>query len=110
MANELPTFQFEDVPLEEARQLGRGSRMDSRLYQELRTRVQSLSDRAVRLTITEDMRPTTMKNWVRSVAAELGILLTMRRVPGGLIFWRSTDEDVQQAKEIGARLQTAQRR
>jgi hypothetical protein len=52
----------------------------------------------------------TMKNRILRVAAELGISATVRRVSGGMLFWRSTDEDVQQAKEVGARLQTAQRR
>jgi hypothetical protein len=27
-------------------------------------------------------------------------------VPGGLHLWRLTDEDIQQAQEVGARLQT----
>jgi hypothetical protein len=44
------------------------------------------------------------------VAAELGIVVTIRKVSGGLLFWRSTDEDVQQAKEVSGRLQSAQRR
>jgi hypothetical protein len=37
-----PPIQFEDVPLEEARRMGRGSRMDPQLYQALRTRIQAL--------------------------------------------------------------------
>jgi hypothetical protein len=45
-----------------------------------------------------------MKNRLR-VAATLGMAITIRKVPGGLLFWRSTDEDLQQAKEVGARLQ-----
>jgi hypothetical protein len=32
--------------------------------------------------------------------------VTIRRGPGGVIFWRSREEDLQQAKEVGARLQT----
>jgi hypothetical protein len=36
--------------------------------------------------------------------------VTIRRVPGGVIFWRSRVEDLQQAQEVGARLQTAQQR
>jgi hypothetical protein len=84
--------------------------MDPALYRELRTRMQSMSDTAVRLTIPDGMSLTTMKYRIRSVAAELGIPVTIRRVPGGLLFWRSTDEDIQVAREVGARLQTAQRR
>lgn len=107
MAEQPPSFQFEDVPLDEARRLGRGPRMDPELYQELRTRIQSLSDQAVRMITPDGTRPATMKNWVRSVAAALGIPVTMRRVPGGLVFWRSTGEDIELAREVGSRLQTA---
>jgi len=49
-----------------------------------------------------------MKNRILRVAAEMGIPVTIRRVPGGLLFWRSTDEDLQQAAEVAARLQGAQ--
>jgi hypothetical protein len=50
-----------------------------------------------------------MKYRVLRVAAELSIPVTIRRVPGGLVFWRSTDEDLHQATEIAWRLQTPQR-
>jgi hypothetical protein len=50
-----------------------------------------------------------MKNRILRVAAELGVPVTGRKVPGGLIFWRSTEEDTQQAPEIVSRLQTARR-
>mgnify|MGYP003288440205 CR=1 FL=1 len=109
MAEQPPPIQFEDVPLKEARRMGRGPRIDPQLYQELRTRIQALSDQAVRLTIPDGTSPATMKNRIQRVAAELGIPVTIRRVPGGLLFWRSTDEDLQQAQEVGARLQSAQR-
>jgi hypothetical protein len=110
MAEPLPSIQFEDVPLEEAHRMGRGPRMDPQLYQELRTRIQALSDQAVRLMIPDGTSHATMKNRIRSVAAELGIAVTIRRVPGGLLFWRSTDEDIELAKEVGTRLQTARQR
>jgi hypothetical protein len=109
MAEPLPPIQFEDVPLEEARRMGRGPRMHPQLYQELRTRMQSLSDQAVRMMIPDGTSRATMKNRIRSVAAALGVPVTIRRVSGGLLFWRSTDEDVELAKEVGVRLQTAQR-
>jgi hypothetical protein len=89
--------------------MGRGPRIDSELYHELRTRIQSLADQAVRM-ITDGTGHNTMKNRILRVAAELGIPVTIRRVLGGLLFWRSTDEDIQLAKEVGARLQTMQRR
>jgi hypothetical protein len=110
MAEPPPPIQFEDVPLDEARRMSRGPRMDPQLYQELWMRIQSLSGQAVRMTIPDGTSQNTMKNRILRVAAELGIPVTIRRVPGGVIFWRSSDEDIQQAKEVGARLQTAQRR
>ena len=36
--------------------------------------------------------------------------LTIRLVPCGVIFWRSSKEDLQQPKDVGASLLTAQRR
>jgi hypothetical protein len=62
MAEHPPPIQFEDVPLEEARRMGRGPRMDPEFYQELRARMQSLSDQAVRMTIPDRSVITTMKN------------------------------------------------
>jgi hypothetical protein len=107
---ELPTsIQFEDIPIEEARRMGRGPRMDPQLYQELKKRILGLSLQAVQMTIPEDTSPTMMKNRILRVAAELHIPVTIRKVSGGLLFWRSTDEDVQQAKEVADRLQSAQR-
>ena len=62
------------------------------------------------MTITDGLSPTTMKTRIQRVARELNIPVTTRRVPGGVIFWRSSDEDIQQAQENASRLQTAQRR
>jgi hypothetical protein len=107
MAEPPPPIQFEDVPLDEARRMGRGPRMDPQLYQQLRTRIHSLSDQAVRITIPDGTRQTTtMKSRIQRVAAEFGIRVTVRRVPGGVIFWRSSEEDLQQAQETASRLQT----
>jgi hypothetical protein len=110
MAEQPPSFQFEDIPLDEARMMGRGPRMDPELYNALKQKIQSLDNTAARMPLPEGTSPTTMKNRILRVATELNIPVTIRRVPSGLLFWRSTDEDIQQAKEVGARLQTAQRR
>jgi hypothetical protein len=107
MADHSPPIQFEDVSLDEARRMGRGPRMDAQLYYELKTRIPALSSHAVHMTIPEGTSPNTMKNRIARMATELGIPVTIRKVPGGLLFWRSTDEDVQLAKEVAGRLQTA---
>jgi hypothetical protein len=104
MAEQQSPIQFEDIPLEHARTMGRGPRMDPELYQQRRERIQSLSDQAVRMTIPDGTRPTTMKNRILRVAAELNIPVTIRRVRGGLLFWRSTDEDLHQARQVSQRL------
>ena len=110
MAERLPPFQFDDIPLAEARTMGRGPRMDPELYQAFKEKIQSLDNTAARLTLPEGTRPTTMKNRILRVAAELRIPLTIRKVPGGLLFWRSTAEDLEQAKAVAQRLQPARRK
>ena len=110
MADQSPPIHFEDIPLDEARHMGRGPRMDSELYQTLKGKIQSLSENATRMTLPPGANQTTMKNRILRVAAELKTQVTVHRVPGGLLFWRSTDEDLQQAREIAQRLQGAQRR
>jgi hypothetical protein len=107
MAQQPSPIHFEDIPIDEARRIGRGPRMDPELYQAFKEKIQSLGNAATRITLPEGMSPTTLKNRILRVAATLGIPVTIRRVPEGLLFWRSTDEDVQQAKEVAGRLQTA---
>jgi hypothetical protein len=101
-----PTIACEDVPLDEARQMGRGLRMNLPLYQQPRTTLLSRLDRTVRITIPDGTHPTTMKNRILRRAAEFGIPVTIRRMSGGLLFWRSTDEDLQQAIEAAQHAQT----
>ena len=103
-------IQFEDVALEEARRMGRGPRMEPMLYDTLRKKIQSLSDQAARIRLGAEISPIRMKNYVLRIAREIKVPVTVRRVPGGVIFWRSTDEDLQQAKDVASRLQTTRQR
>jgi hypothetical protein len=107
MADQAPSFQFEDVPLDEARRMGRGPRMEPMLYNTLRHKIQALSSEAVRIHLGPEIRPERMKNYILRMARELNVPVTVRRVPGGVIFWRSSEEDLQQAQEIATRLQPA---
>jgi hypothetical protein len=109
MADQSP-IQFEDIPLAEARTMGRGPRMHPALYNALREKIQSLDNTATRITIPEGTSPTTMKNRILRVAGELKIPLTIRKVPGGLLFWRSMTGDLEQAKKVAQRLQPARRK
>jgi hypothetical protein len=99
MAHQPSPIHFEDIPLAQACTMGRGPRMDPALYQAFMEKIQSLDNTATRMTLPEGTRPTTMKNRLLRVAAELNTPVTVRRVPGGLLFWRST----------APRLHTAQR-
>jgi hypothetical protein len=110
MAEQPPNFQFEDVPLDEARRMGRGPRMEPMLYDTLRHKIQSLLSEATRIRLGPEITPQRMKNYILRIARELNVPVTVRRVPGGVIFWRSSEEDLQQAQETASRLQSARRR
>jgi hypothetical protein len=104
-----PIIEFENIPLEQVRSMGRGPRMDPPRYQALKDKPQSLGHMATRMTLPLGANSTTMKNRIARVAHEVNVAVTIRRVPGGLLFWRSSDEDVRQAQEIAQRLHPAQR-
>jgi hypothetical protein len=110
MAEQPSPLQFEDVPLNEARCMGRGPRMEPMLYETLRQKIQALSTEATRIHLGPEIRPQRMKNYILRIARELNVPVTIRRVPDGVIFWRSSDEDIQQAQEAASRLQAGQRR
>jgi len=84
--------------------------MEPMLYDTLRQKIQSLSSEAVRIRLGPEIRPERMKNYILRIARDLNVPVTVRRVPGGVIFWRSSEEDTQQAQETASRLQTARRR
>jgi hypothetical protein len=107
MADQSSRIQFEDIPLEDARRMGRGPRMEPMLYDTLRQKIQSLSSEATRIHLGPEIRPERMKNYLLRIARELDVPVTVRRVPGGVIFWRSSAEDFQQAQGTASRLQTA---
>ena len=110
MADQSSPFQFEDIPLNEARRMGRGPRMEPMLYGTLRQKIQSLSSEATRIRLGPEITPQRMRNYLLRIARELNIPVTVRRVPGGVIFWRSSEEDLQQAREAASRLRAGQRR
>jgi hypothetical protein len=100
MADQASPFQFEDVPLDHARLMGRGPRMEPMLYDTLRHKIQSLSSEAIQIRLGPEITPQRMNNYILRIARELDVPITARRVPGGVIFWRSSEEDTQQAQEI----------
>jgi hypothetical protein len=56
-----PTVEFDDVPLDEARRLSQGPRMDPELYHALKQNIQSLDNNATHGTLPEDTNPTSIK-------------------------------------------------
>jgi hypothetical protein len=108
MAEHHSSIHFEDVPLDEARQIGRGPRMEPQLYDTIRQKIQSLGAEAVRIRLGPEISSIRMKNYLLRIARDLKIPVTVRRVSGGVIFWRSSDEDVQHSREIAERLQSTQ--
>ena len=103
MADQCP-IHFDDVPMEQARRTGRGPRMEPLLYDTLKTKIQALSDDAVRIHLGPEIAPRRMRNYILRTARELDVPVTVRKVAGGVIFWRSSDEDRQQAADVGKRL------
>jgi hypothetical protein len=92
------TIESEDVLLDEARRMSRGPRMSREFYDALKGKIHSLDNTATRMPLPDGTSANTMKNRILQVVAELGMPITIRRVSGGLIFWRSTDEGLQQAQ------------
>ena len=107
MAQQPPTFEFEGIPLEDARRMGRGPRMEHMLYDTLTKKIQALAADAVRVHLGPEIRPERMRRYIQRMAHELGIPVTIRRVAGGVIFWRATEEERQQAQAVASRLQSA---
>jgi hypothetical protein len=110
MAEQPSPIHFEDVPLDQARRMSRGPRMEPMLYETLRQKIQSLSTEAIRIHLGPEITPQRMNNYLLRIARDLNVRVTVRRVPGGVIFWRSSEEDLPQAQETASRLQTTQRR
>jgi len=104
MAELQSPIQFEDIPLDEARRMGRGPRMEPLLYDTLRTKIQALSIEATRIRLGPEIRPERMKNYLLRIARELNVPVTVRKIPGGVVFWRTTEEDQEQAQAVSQRL------
>jgi hypothetical protein len=104
MADDRQGMDFEDIPLEQARRMGRGPRMEPLLYDTLRSKIQALSTDATRIRLGPEIRPARMKNYLLRIARELNVPVTVRRVPGGVVFWRTTEEDHEHAQAVNQRL------
>jgi hypothetical protein len=104
MADDKPDMEFEDIPLEEARRMGRGPRMEPLLYDTLRQKIQALSTEATRIRLGPEIQPERMKNYLLRIARELNVPVTVRKVPGGVVFWRTSEADQAHAQVVSQRL------
>ena len=77
MAQQRPTITFEDIPLEQARGMSRGPRMDPELYDALKEKIPSLRTTATRMALPDGTSSTTMKSRILRVAGELKIPVTI---------------------------------
>jgi hypothetical protein len=55
MADQSSLIAFEDIPLDEARRMNRGPRIDPELYHALREKIQSLGNTAARMALPESI-------------------------------------------------------
>ena len=62
MAEHPPNFEFEDIPLEEARLMGRAPRMEPLLYDTLRKKIQALRSEATRVRLEPEITQRRMRN------------------------------------------------
>jgi hypothetical protein len=79
MAEQPFSIHFEDVPLDEARRLGRGPHMEPLLYDTLRKKIQALSADAVRIRLGPEITQQRMHRSVLRIARELNVPVTVRR-------------------------------
>ena len=104
MAEDSNGMEFEEISLEEARRMGRGARMEPLLYDTLRQKIQALSADATRIRLGPEIRPERMKQYLLRIARELNVPVTVRKAPGGVVFWRATEEDQEQSQAVSQRL------
>ncbi len=63
MADQSP-IHFEDIPMERARLMGLGPRMEPMLYDTLRKKIQALSVDAVRIRLGPEITQQRMRNYI----------------------------------------------
>jgi hypothetical protein len=69
MAQRPPTVACDDVPLDEARRMSQGPRMNPDLYKALTSNIHALDDSAPHVSLPERTNPTTMHHGSLRVAA-----------------------------------------
>ena len=62
-----------------------------------------LSTEAVRIHLGPEITSARMGRYVRAIARQLEIPVAIRRLPGGVVFWRASAEDLREAEALAER-------
>jgi hypothetical protein len=103
-----PTLECENEPRDEASRMHRRSHLNAERSHARKEHMPSLDKTATRMPLPEGTNSTTMKNHILRMAVKLNILVSIRKIFSCLLFWRSTDDDIQQPIEMAQRIQSAQ--
>jgi hypothetical protein len=109
MVDRSSPIQFEDIPLDEARRMGCWPRIDPEPVSRPPAETPILGQHRCPHGHPRGYQPNHDEKPHPPRSCTLGMPVTIRKVPGGLLFWPSTDEDRTQANEIAQRLPSARK-
>ena len=102
-------WKFAPLPLDEAMELARASRMDGAEYAMLREQFTLLVEdkiASVRITPPPAVSYQKARNHCLKVAKNLAVAITVRRAPGGqVVCWKATAQEIALRERRGAALQ-----
>jgi len=105
-----PMFNVRYMPVNEAKMMGRAARMDPDFYSALEEEITNLIDKAAVIDIPPGMNYMRMKLRLVRVAKDLDIQLTVRKARNGIVFWKTTPEELAANEALAKRLQGGRRR
>ena len=102
-------WKFAPLPLDEAMELARASRMDGAEYSMLREQFTLLVEdkiASVRITPPPAVSYQKARHHCLKVAKHLAVAITVRRAPGGhIVCWKATAQDIETREKRGAAVQ-----
>jgi hypothetical protein len=103
-------WQFEPLPIDEARGLAYASRMDGAEYSMLREQFTLLVEdkiASMRITPPPAVSYQKVRHHCLQVAKNLAVAITVRRAPGGhIVCWKATAQELETREQRGAALQS----
>ena len=104
------SWKFEPLPLDEAMELARASRMDGAEYSMLREQFTLLVEdkiASVRITPPPAVSYQKARHHCLKVAKGLAVAITVRRAPGGhIVCWKATAQEIETREKRGAALKS----